>query len=91
MAAEELIALAKQTEEIRRWKLRELNRSGQERSGGVVQPSFEAPEPARVRGASVPFAPRARTAWHTQPPGQTLIVTSGLGGTRREDIPIKEA
>ena len=40
---------------------------------------FEAPEPARVRGASVTFEPGARTAWHTHPLGQTLIVTSGLG------------
>jgi quercetin dioxygenase-like cupin family protein len=40
---------------------------------------FEAPEPARVRGARVTFEPGARTAWHTHPLGQTLIVTSGLG------------
>ena len=40
---------------------------------------FEASEPARVRGASVTFEPGARTAWHTHPLGQTLIVTSGAG------------
>ena len=44
-----------------------------------IDPLFEAPEPARVRGASVTFEPGARTAWHTHPLGQTLIVTSGLG------------
>ena len=44
-----------------------------------IDPLFEAPEPARVRGASVTFEPGARTAWHSHPLGQTLIVTSGLG------------
>ncbi len=44
-----------------------------------IDPLFEAPEPARVRGASVTFEPGARTAWHTHPLGQTLIVTSGCG------------
>ena len=47
-----------------------------------IDPLFEAPEPARVRGASVTFEPGARTAWHTHPLGQTLIVTSGLGWTQ---------
>jgi quercetin dioxygenase-like cupin family protein len=55
-----------------------------------IQPLFEAPEPARVRGASVIFEPGARTAWHTHPLGQTLIVTSGLGWAQREDGPIEE-
>jgi len=40
---------------------------------------FQAPAPARVSGASVTFEPGARTAWHTHPLGQTLIVTSGVG------------
>jgi quercetin dioxygenase-like cupin family protein len=40
---------------------------------------FTAPEPARVAGASVTFEPGARTAWHTHPLGQTLIVTAGCG------------
>jgi quercetin dioxygenase-like cupin family protein len=44
-----------------------------------IDPLFEAPDPARVRGASVTFEPGARTAWHTHPLGQTLIVTAGLG------------
>ena len=42
-----------------------------------IDPLFEAPAPARARGASVTFEPGARTAWHTHPLGQTLIVTSG--------------
>src|SRR5690349_24787226 len=55
-----------------------------------VDPLFEAPEPARVRGASVTFEPGARTAWHTHPLGQTLIVTSGLGWAQREGGKIEE-
>lgn len=51
---------------------------------------FEAPEPARVRGANVTFQPGARTAWHTHPLGQTLIVTSGLGRAQRWGGPIEE-
>jgi quercetin dioxygenase-like cupin family protein len=59
---------------------------------GIVQiePLFEAPEPARVRGASVTFAPGARTAWHTHPLGQTLIVTAGSGLAQRWGGPIEE-
>jgi quercetin dioxygenase-like cupin family protein len=49
----------------------------------AIDPLFEAPEPARVRGASVTFQPGARTAWHTHPLGQTLIVTAGLGLAQR--------
>jgi quercetin dioxygenase-like cupin family protein len=44
-----------------------------------VDPLFEAPEPALARGAHVTFEPGARTAWHTHPLGQTLIVTFGFG------------
>jgi quercetin dioxygenase-like cupin family protein len=55
-----------------------------------VDPLFEAPEPARVRGAHVTFEPSARTAWHTHPLGQTLIVTSGLGRVQRWGGPIEE-
>ena len=40
---------------------------------------IDAPDPARVVGASVTFEPGARTAWHTHPLGQTLVVTSGCG------------
>ena len=50
----------------------------------------EAPEPARVRGASVTFEPGARTAWHTHPLGQTLIVTAGFGVAQRSGGPVEE-
>ncbi|HEY0275365.1 MAG TPA: cupin domain-containing protein [Paenirhodobacter sp.] len=55
-----------------------------------VDPLFEAPAPARVSGASVSFEPGARTAWHSHPLGQTLIVTAGLGRVQREGGPIEE-
>src|SRR5205814_3338826 len=42
-----------------------------------IDPLFQAPDPALVQGASVTFEPGARTAWHTHPLGQTLIVTAG--------------
>ena len=51
---------------------------------------FEAPDPARVRGASVTFEPGARTAWHTHPLGQTLIVTSGVGRVQKLGGPVEE-
>ncbi len=55
-----------------------------------VDPMFNAPDPARVVGASVTFEPGARTAWHTHPLGQTLIVIAGLGRAQREGGPIEE-
>jgi quercetin dioxygenase-like cupin family protein len=55
-----------------------------------VEPLFQAPAPASVRGASVTFEPGARTAWHTHPLGQTLIVTAGLGWAQRLDGPVEE-
>jgi quercetin dioxygenase-like cupin family protein len=55
-----------------------------------VDPLFEAPDPARVSGASVTFEPGARTAWHTHPLGQTLIVTAGRGLAQRWGGPIEE-
>jgi quercetin dioxygenase-like cupin family protein len=55
-----------------------------------IDPLFTAPAPARVAGAVVTFEPRARTAWHTHPLGQTLIVTSGAGWVQREGGPIEE-
>ena len=55
-----------------------------------IDPLFQAPAPARVSGASVTFEPGARTAWHTHPLGQTLIVTSGCGRVQREGGPIEE-
>ena len=51
---------------------------------------FNAPDPARVAGASVTFEPGARTAWHTHPLGQTLIVTAGCGWIQRRGAPVEE-
>jgi len=51
---------------------------------------FQAEEPGRVQGVSVTFEPGARTAWHTHPLGQTLIVTSGLGRAQREGGQMEE-
>ncbi len=48
-----------------------------------IDPLFEARDPARTSGASVTFEPGARTAWHTHPLGQTLIVTTGCGLAQR--------
>lgn len=55
-----------------------------------IDPLFQAPETARVQGASVTFEPGARTAWHTHPLGQTLVVTAGSGLVQREGGPIEE-
>src|SRR5436305_8520491 len=78
----------------------EIKRSGSQPSGkgpadwftGTVRidPLFDAPEPARVRSASVTFEPGARTAWHTHPLGQTLIVTAGCGWVQCERSTIEE-
>jgi quercetin dioxygenase-like cupin family protein len=78
----------------------EIKRNGSQPSGkgpeewftGKVRldPLFPATEPACAGGASVTFDPGARTAWHTHPLGQTLIVTAGLGLAQREGGPIKE-
>jgi quercetin dioxygenase-like cupin family protein len=80
--------------------LMDIKRNGTRPSGkgpadyftGAVRldPLFEAPDPARVRGAHVTFEPGARTAWHTHPLGQTLIVTSGLGWAQSEGGPVEE-
>jgi len=55
-----------------------------------INPLFQAPHPARAIGASVTFEPGARTAWHTHPLGQTLIVISGLGWAQCWEGPIEE-
>lgn len=70
----------------------EIKRSGSQRSepgpaewfsGAVrIDRLFQSVAPARAAGASVTFEPGARTAWHTHPLGQTLIVTSGFGLTQ---------
>ena len=78
----------------------DIKRSGSQPSGkgqaeyftGVVRidPLFTAPDPARAVGASVTFEPGARTAWHSHPLGQTLIVTAGCGRVQRRGGPIEE-
>ena len=78
--------------EIKRSELRQKDKGPAEWFTGNVQiePLFEAPAPARVRGASVTFEAGARTAWHTHPLGQTLIVTAGLGRAQRDGGPVEE-
>ena len=78
----------------------EIKRAGSQPSGkgppewftGTVRidPLFQAPDPAFVQGASVTFEPGARTAWHTHPLGQTLIVTAGCGRAQRWGGPVEE-
>ena len=55
-----------------------------------IDPLFSPPDPARVAGALVTFEPGARTAWHTHPLGQTLIVTAGCGWVQRAGGPVEE-
>ncbi|SHJ98518.1 Cupin domain protein [Roseomonas rosea] len=55
-----------------------------------IDPLFDAEDPARVAGAMVTFEPGARTAWHTHPRGQTLIVTAGCGWAQREGGAVEE-
>lgn len=54
-----------------------------------VEPLFSAPDPARTAGARVTFEPGARTAWHTHPLGQTLIITAGTGRVQRAGGPVE--
>ena len=78
----------------------EITRNGTQPSGkgptdwftGTVRvdPLFQPKAPARTVGASVTFEPGARTAWHTHPLGQTLIVTAGCGWVQREGGPVEE-
>jgi quercetin dioxygenase-like cupin family protein len=78
----------------------EIKRNGSQPSGagpadhfmGAVRlnPLFEAPEPARVTGLDVTFEPGSRTAWHTHPLGQMLIVTAGCGRVQREGGKVEE-
>jgi quercetin dioxygenase-like cupin family protein len=78
----------------------EIKRSGSQPSGkgpaeyftGTVRvdPLISAPDPARIFGALVTFEPGARTAWHTHPLGQTLIVTAGSGLVQRWGGSIEE-
>jgi quercetin dioxygenase-like cupin family protein len=55
-----------------------------------LDPLFTAPAPGRVAGTTVTFEPGARTAWHTHPLGQTLVVLSGLGRVQREGSGVEE-
>ncbi|MDE3078460.1 MAG: cupin domain-containing protein [Paracoccaceae bacterium] len=55
-----------------------------------IDPLFAAEAPGRVAGAAVTFEPGARTAWHTHPAGQTLIVTAGLGRVQQAGGPVQE-
>src|SRR5512138_816219 len=55
-----------------------------------IDPLFQANDPARAAGAQVTFEPCSRTAWHTHPLGQTLIVTSGVGRVQRWGGPVEE-
>ena len=55
-----------------------------------IDPLFQAQASTRAAGASVTFEPGARTAWHTHPLGQTLIVTAGVGRVQREGGPVEE-
>lgn len=55
-----------------------------------IDPVVDTPAPSRVHSVCVTFEPGARTAWHTHPLGQTLVVTSGCGWTQRWGGPIEE-
>lgn len=78
----------------------DIHRAGTRRSGagpgdwftGAVRidPVIEPPPPARVAAAQVTFEPGARTAWHTHPLGQTLVVIAGCGRAQRWGGPIEE-
>jgi quercetin dioxygenase-like cupin family protein len=88
------------TDVAERRETMEIKRNGSRPSGkgpeayftGTVRvdPMFQAGDPARVSGGHVTFEPGARSAWHTHPLGQTLIVTSGLGWAQSEGGPIEE-
>jgi quercetin dioxygenase-like cupin family protein len=81
-------------------KTMDIKRSGSQPSGkgpgdwftGTVRidPLFQAIAPARTAGNAVTFEPGARTAWHTHPLGQLLIVTAGCGRVQREGGPVEE-
>ena len=78
--------------EIKRSGTQASNKGSADYFTGTVRidPLFSAPAPARVVGASVTFEPGARTAWHTHPLGQTLIVISGFGRAQKLGGPVEE-
>ena len=77
--------------DIKRCGTQPSGRGSAEYFTGVVRmdPLNSPPEPARVAMVQVTFEPGARTAWHTHPLGQTLIVTSGCGRVQREGGPVE--
>ena len=77
--------------DIKRCGTQPSGRGSAEYFTGVVRmdPLNSPPEPARVAMVHVTFEPGARTAWHTHPLGQTLIVTSGCGRVQREGGPVE--
>ena len=78
--------------EIKRSGSQPSSRGSAEYFTGTVRidPLFQATDPARAGSASVTFEPGARTAWHTHPLGQTLIVTAGCGRVQRWGGPLEE-
>ncbi|MBK8008641.1 MAG: cupin domain-containing protein [Rhizobiales bacterium] len=78
--------------EIKRNGTRQVNKGPADYFAGNVkiEPVIEAADPARVRAATVTFEAGARTAWHTHPLGQTLIVTAGLGWAQTEGGAVEE-
>ena len=78
--------------EIKRNGSQSSNKGSAEYFSGTVriEPLFQVKYPARAEGNSVTFEPGARTAWHTHPLGQTLIVTAGRGRAQRWGGPIEE-
>lgn len=72
--------------EIKRLESRPSGKGPEEYFTGSVRidPLFDAPDPARTVMALVTFEPGARTAWHTHPFGQTLVITAGCGWVQRE-------
>ncbi len=78
--------------EIHRAGSRPFNQGPEDWFTGAVRidPVIQTGAPARVAAATVTFEPGARTAWHTHPLGQTLIVTAGCGRVQREAGPIEE-
>jgi len=78
--------------DIKRSETRQASKGPAEYFSGDVklEPLIEAAHPSPLRGATVTFSPGARTAWHTHPLGQTLIVTAGLGWAQSEGGPVEE-
>ena len=86
----------RQVKEFRKWTSKEAAHSPPAKDRPSILPALCALTPCfrqtirRARGVSVTFEPGARTAWHTHPLGQTLIVTAGCGWVQREGSPIEE-